>query len=484
METLRRICRRVRMSWALPLLILQSSALFAAADPEPIHVGDAFRIESKVLQETRRYLVRLPRDYAFVDAAYPVLMLLDGDSHFHVVSATVDLLASTGRIPEVIVVGVSNTDRFRDLSPEPRGPANEPGDAGPKRFLSFLGDELLPHIDRSYRTRPYRLLVGHSAGGLFVVYALMSRPTAFKGYIAISPALADNRALVKDVEPFLLANKELQGDFYMTMADERGTQLGGAWELASLLQEKAPRSFRWQFVRHPEENHFSVVHRSVYDGLQALFQGWYLQDPFALYEQGGLAAIEKHYGALSARVGYDVPVAQRSFTYVINSLSSRSRFAEAEPVVTKALESYPDSFDVHFALGRLFIAMKDDARAIKHWTRVLELSPETGFARTTLASLKVDPDKIVPTAEIAAAPLASYIGRYRAPNVELLITRENGELYVSIGLDRHRLKQLSATAFTCADGDKRFTFKKGRRDRIAGLVVRQGDKDLELTRVN
>jgi predicted alpha/beta superfamily hydrolase len=53
-------------------------------------------------------------------------------------------------------------------------------------------------IDRTYRSRPYRVLVGHSLGGLFAVYALMTRPDVFQGYIAISPALWwDDQSLVK-----------------------------------------------------------------------------------------------------------------------------------------------------------------------------------------------------------------------------------------------------------------------------------------------
>lgn len=483
MEPLRHYPRWRRALWAMSLLMLQWSNPFAATgNPEPIHIGNAFQLESAVMGETRRYLVHLPKDYAFVDAAYPVLILLDGDEHFHLVASSVELLASTGRIPQLIVVGVSNSIRSRDLLPRPPG-GDGSGDQGPKRFLSFIADELLPQIDRTYRTRPYRLLVGHSLGGLFTVYSLMNRPATFKGYIAVSPAFADNRALVKQMEPFLLANKDLQGDLYMTMANEQGTQLGAAWELSSLLQERAPRSFRWQFVRHPEETHFSVLHRSIYEGLQAVFHGWYVHDPFALYEQGGLVAIERHYQALSARIGYDVPVAERSLTVVLNALTSRGRFSEGEPVVSKALSLYPESFDVHFALGRFFTAMKDDARAIVHWTRVLEVAPETGFARTMLANLNIDPNKIAPAVDVSAAKLAPYTGRYRAANVELRITQENGALVASNALDRHRLKQASLTTFHCVDGDKRFTFRMSKNDRVVGLVVRQAGNDLELARI-
>lgn len=151
--------------------------------------------------------------------------------------------------------------------------------------------------------------------------------------------------------------------------------------------------------------------------------------------------------------------------------------------MSKALASYPESFDIQFALGRFFTAMKDDARAILHWTRVLELSPETGFARTMLTQLNVDPGKRTVTMDVPAATLASYVGDYRAASVELQITYENGALVARNGLDGHRLRPLSATTFHCVDGDKRFTFTVDRNKRVVGLVVRQNGNDLEMKRM-
>jgi predicted alpha/beta superfamily hydrolase len=466
----------------LGLLFLRVAAA-ATALPERIYSGDAFRLQSKAMNETRRYLVQVPEDYAFVDDAYPVLVLLDGDEYFQLISATVKLLASTGRIPEMIVVGVPNTNRFRDLSPLPPAPGDSTArEDWPRKFSSFMSDELLPEIDRSYRTRPYRVLIGHSVGGLFVVYSMMNAPAAFRGYISISPAFADNRALVNEVEPFLLSNKNLQADFYMTMANERGQQLGGAWALSSILQEKASRDLRWQFQRYPEESHFSVIHRSVYDGLQFVFQGWNLMEPFALYEQGGLAAIEKHYGQLSARVGYDVPMAEGSLTSILNSVGSRNRHAEGEQVVTKVLALYPNSSNVHFTLARFFSGMKDEQRAIAHLTRTLELYPDNGTARRMLTALKMEESNIAPPVQLPAATLRSYHGFYRSAQAELHVTEENGVLFATNGLARHQLRPITVGHFYCVDGDKQFKFVQNRNGRIEKLVVAQDGEERELSR--
>jgi tetratricopeptide (TPR) repeat protein len=202
-----------------------------------------------------------------------------------------------------------------------------------------------------------------------------------------------------------------------------------------------------------------------------------------LYEQGGLGVVEKHYAQLSARVGYDVPVTERSLTFILNSLASRSRFSEGEPIVKKALDMYPQSSDVHFTLGRFFSAMKDEQRAIAHLTRLLELSPDNMTARRMLANLKVDTAKISPPVEVPATTLASYHGRYRAAGAELRIMEENGRLYAVNALARHQLQPMSMTRFYCVDGDKQFTFRLGNNNRVTALIVHQAGKDFEMARL-
>ena len=112
---------------------------------------------------------------------------------------------------EMIVVGITNTDRTRDLSPThvttTVGGGNTalqfPTSGGADKFLKFIETELIPEIEKRYRTQPYRILAGHSLGGLFAIHAMLSRPDVFQSYIAVSPALHwDNQVVVKRAEDF------------------------------------------------------------------------------------------------------------------------------------------------------------------------------------------------------------------------------------------------------------------------------------------
>src|ERR1700733_2437908 len=275
-----------------------------AANARPIVIGERFGLHSQATGETRSYFVHRPADYDLSSARYPLLVVLDGEGDFQHASTTADLLADAGLIPSMLVVGIPNTDRNRDLIPFTPRSASE-------NFLKFITTELIPKLDDDFRTLPYRILVAHSNGGLFGLYSLMKAPGVFKGYILASPGFNDQDGeLLGGVTPFLEQHKDLAASIYPTTANETGQLLSGNWQLSAYLQNQSSRDPHWSFAfrRYPGETHGTVPLRSVYDGLQFIFDGWSVPDSFALYEQGGLAAIEKHYAGLSSRFGFPVAV--------------------------------------------------------------------------------------------------------------------------------------------------------------------------------
>ena len=169
---------------------------------EPVVVGEILNFRSAVLGEDRQLFIAKPAGYDAAKDRYPVLYLLDAETHFRYASGIVEFLASADRIPEMIVVGIASGSREQrtcDLTPMSTAEMDQrftPGHGGAANFLSFLTQELMPMIDKSYRTRSYRILVGHSYGGLFASYALAEKPTAFQAYLAIDPSLSWNNGTV------------------------------------------------------------------------------------------------------------------------------------------------------------------------------------------------------------------------------------------------------------------------------------------------
>ncbi|OYU84961.1 MAG: hypothetical protein CFE24_03990 [Flavobacterium sp. BFFFF2] len=166
--------------------------------------------------------VSLPDGYkANNKEAYPVVYLLDANLYFDMVAATCHKYTEIGLIPSVILVGIGYKDlqtmdslRCRDFT-FPLALAEYEmtvsGKAG--HFLRFLQKELIPHIDANYSVdKNKRLLIGHSLGGYFTLYALQQdllyQNDLFSSYIAASPSTNYNRNyLVKEFQNLPLNNK-------------------------------------------------------------------------------------------------------------------------------------------------------------------------------------------------------------------------------------------------------------------------------------
>jgi predicted alpha/beta superfamily hydrolase len=448
---------------------------------EPFVIGEKFEIESKVLGETRTFIIHTPASYKKGKDAYPVLVLQDAEGHFAYTTGAVDMLSANGRIPPMIVVGITNTDRSRDMTPTK--PAAGFGGApmtqsagGAGKFLAFIADELLPTVDRNYRTRPYRVLIGHSLGGLFAAYALMNRPEVFNGYLIISPSLWwDDQALVKTAQPFFAAHKDLRADIYMTMGSEGQEMLGGAWKLAAVLEESKLPDVRWQFKRSPEEDHGTIAFMSTYEGLQAVFSGYRIADPIALFDEGGFAAFERHYAGVSKRLGYTVEVPAAVYGGMVWQLANRGRFAEAEEIGKKMLELGPKDTIALAALAQVAAMQKDDARAIGYLTQVLQLYPGNTQARVMLVHYKVDVDKIVPTLELSAKAVAPYLGEYRSKDDLAKVAYEKGKLTGTSPTGKCELRALTQTKFYCIDTPVEVEFRKDHRGRVVGVTAEYPD---------
>lgn len=180
-----------------------------------------------------------------------------------------------------------------------------PGGGGAETFLSFLANELLPFVDRTYRTRPYRLLIGHSFGGLFAIYALTTKPALFQGYIVADPSIYwNNDALIRQAQAFFANTRSLPADFYLTASSDAGRIPADSGRLVAVLKQAAPADFRWSFEWMKEEDHPSLPLPSIDKGLEAIFADWRLTDRLALFDKGGIEAIHRHFREAGARFGY------------------------------------------------------------------------------------------------------------------------------------------------------------------------------------
>lgn len=234
-------------------------------------------LQSTRLGEARRYRIRLPESYARTpDERYPVIYVLDGASQDVHTAASAALMARIGAMPEAIVVGIPNTSgegRNRDYTPpgmrQDAEQANSPSGQA-DRFLAFLQGELIPQVERDFRTSDERMLVGNSRGGLFVVYALTAEPGLFGAYIANSPALwRDDAAMVHRLDTFLRSHRGLHATLFLSLGGAENPKMTYAYRQAiAMLQREAPAGLRWKAYSTPGATHADNAQKATPLALQ------------------------------------------------------------------------------------------------------------------------------------------------------------------------------------------------------------------------
>ena len=316
-------------------------------------------IKSNVLGEDRVILVRTPAGYDKNKLSYPVLYMTDGDAHMAHTAATVEFLSRNGRMSELIIVGITNTDRTRDLTPTKAvGPdaGTAPTAGGADKFLKFIETELIPEIEKNYRVQPYRILAGHSLGGLFAVYTMITRPELFKSYVAVSPSLQwSDEATLKQAEEFLKTRKELNATLFTSLGNEPG-HIGDSFELfKQALAKSQIKGFEWEAEQLKDEDHGSVVLRSHYMGMRKVYDGWQMpRDAATGAYEGGLKGVEEHYQKLTAKFGYPIPVPESVINQLGYQYLQAGKSEEAIAAFKVNIERYPNSANVYDSLGEAY----------------------------------------------------------------------------------------------------------------------------------
>ena len=206
-------------------------------------------IKSVVLNEERTVVVQLPKSYqAQPNKVYPVVYRLDGAGNIPLASVVIERLQNDNRAPEVIIIAIENTNRLRDFYPtvnkEPQGPVGEGG--GAAKFLAFFEQELIPLVNKNYRTHDYKVIAGASAGGVFALYALQANPKLFQAHIAYSPAVWWNYgAMVKSTKSFIAKTKDLNNYVYINIGEEAGIMRERYDELQQSLQSHKVQGLRF-----------------------------------------------------------------------------------------------------------------------------------------------------------------------------------------------------------------------------------------------
>lgn len=335
-----------------------------------VTVGQAQAIHSSILNEERTYQIYLPPSYQWaLDRNYPVLFVLDGESNFiHTVGSS-SFLSAQGEIPELIIVAITSTVRIRDYT-QTDWSSHWIGGGGAKNFKSFLSKELIPKINKDFRTNGFRILSGHSAAGQFALYVLSEEPSLFNVYIAISPDLTwDDHLPQRSLAESFGKIDSLKAFLYFAWSDDLGSALADDMKLVETLKTQSPKGFRWIGKAFPDETHISVPLLAQIDALRQLYSGYRFHDDLL---DKGLTFAEKHFQEVSKMVGYEIPIPKdviNNFGYealgngnIQEAIKLFKRNIKQNPNSANAFDSITDAYE---KAGMLSEAMASVEKAVE-----------------------------------------------------------------------------------------------------------------------
>lgn len=392
--------------WLLLFIFYPSSA---QGQQSNILIGTEHKIQSRVLGEERRFIVNLPESYEhddfYIKKKYPVLILLDAATHFHSASGNIRYMSSNEQIPEMIVVGVLNTNRTRDMTPA-RSKSGVAGSndvqtpalsGGGDNFLRFLEIELLPQIHKDYRTLPYRVLVGHSLAGLFAVDSFLNR-SVFNAYIAIDPTLTwDDQVIVKKAQAVLANNQSFKSTLYISQANnpfnpgkDAGIRGEAFQTFVKSLSGNKSEGFRFNYAFFEHEDHFSVPLLSLYYGLMFVFEGY--KFPLNTLANSNADDVRKHYEMFSRRLGVDIlPPGKLLDGAALFLLNNEKKIDKAIELFKLNQEYYPQSFVTYNSLGDAYKIKGNKEMALINYRKSLEINPNNENAKRSIKELEIVP---------------------------------------------------------------------------------------------
>ena len=248
------------------------------------HISDeVYTLQSKVLNQERQFYIHVPeQDSTKPKKAFPVLYLFDGENHFHILSSYIDYLSHYEILPQIMVVGIINIDRKKDLTPsrttisyDGRQDTTLKSSGGNEQFLQFIETELMPYIETNYKTTSYKILAGHSFGGIATINCMLTHPDLFNAYIAVSPSFYwDKNYMLKLTENTLAKLLSLKKRFFYSDGNEGTFFHADLLKFDSLIRNRTPMGLEYKYKYYPEETHMTEPVVAYYDALRFIYQDW------------------------------------------------------------------------------------------------------------------------------------------------------------------------------------------------------------------
>jgi predicted alpha/beta superfamily hydrolase len=280
------------------LLLISSTIAFGQKlEPKERKMEWDHKITSNITGKEYLLEISFPKSYSTKDTiSYPVLYVLDGSALTIPSLKAAQKFMGSNEYEEVIIVGITSgvtgptwaSDRAHDYTPSidtliqtkteqnwklPKGSVVTGGAA---KFLACIKTEIIPFIDKSYKTNTDRGIAGHSLGGLFAAYCLVNSDGYFTRFGISSPTLTwDNEKLLNQAVTQFNKNEawELPSTkvFISVGGEDYPNYLYCFVKFYSTLERRDYQNVNLQWQVFEKESHMSVIPASMSRILSVLY---------------------------------------------------------------------------------------------------------------------------------------------------------------------------------------------------------------------
>ena len=348
-------------------------------------------ILSKYLNEKRSIEIQLPRSYnTESDKKYPLILVLDGEYMFNIVSGSVDYLSYWGDIPENLVVGINQrTTRFKDSSVFDN--LTYTPITSTASFYDFIVNELIPYISKNYRISDFKMIVGQERTANFANFFLLKPNPIIRGVISISPKLSDN------MNDYLYDNlSKTNSKIIYTISTSKKdfeTIYKNTSELATKLDSINNKNIRFKSIIFDDENHYILPSVSVPNSIRSTFSLFSDIDKveydsiISRLDSSPIEYLKNKYEQIKVFYDIDKSISINDFMAVEEYIENNENFDLYDDLSKLAFKEYPETVLPSYYKGRFHEEKGNLEKAMHLYRSAYNMNEVEGLTKDYLLEL-------------------------------------------------------------------------------------------------
>ncbi|WP_452230364.1 MULTISPECIES: alpha/beta hydrolase [unclassified Lacinutrix] len=340
--------------------------------------------DSQKLNDTREIKIQLPRGYdENTNKSYPLIVVFDGDYMFEIVAGNVDYYSYWEDMPEAIVVGVNQIEKRRDDTNYSEQ-SSLPIDSG-AAFFEFVGMELVPHLEKKYRTENFKVAIGHGETGNFINYFLLKPLPLFQAYISISPDLAP---AMSTYIPERLKSFETKLFYYLATSTNDVKSIKAKTEtLNASIAAVDNKNILYNFNTFEGPSHYALPAHAIPKALESIFLVFQpiskkeYKETILKLEGSPVTYLLDKYQTIEDLFGIKKQILVNDFKAISAAINKNEQYNYYEELGKLARKQYPETMLGNYYLARFYEETNEPKKAMKTYQTAFMLEEIAGLTK-------------------------------------------------------------------------------------------------------